>query len=225
MRCVTGEQRQAIEPDAPDAPDEQVGEREPAEQRVPADFPWPIVLGIDPGTVQLGFGAIVVAGRETRLLSAGVIRAPASMNVPSRLAHMKAGLEDLFDRLRPHTVVVEQAFAARNVQSALRIGEGRGVVLASAVAYGAEVVQYAPAAAKKSVVGHGGADKSQVARMVGHQLGIDELAQGGLEMSPGKRRKKSVWTLDATDALALALTHVLRSRAKIGMSEPWPSAG
>ena len=47
MRCVTGEQRQAIEPDAPDAPDEQVGEREPAEQRVPADFPWPVVLGID----------------------------------------------------------------------------------------------------------------------------------------------------------------------------------
>jgi crossover junction endodeoxyribonuclease RuvC len=219
---VTGEQRQAIDPAginvAAADPDPGSG---PGSDRVPADFPFPIVLGIDPGTVVLGFGAIVLAGTETRLLSAGVIRAPSRMDVPSRLAHMKNGLEDLFVRLRPQTVVVEQAFAARNIQSALRIGEGRGVVLASAVAYGAEVVQYAPAAAKKSVVGHGGADKSQVARMVGLQLGIEALSgdASGIEDNGGY-----AWALDATDALALALTHILRTRRQPGSPTSWPSA-
>jgi crossover junction endodeoxyribonuclease RuvC len=90
--------------------------------------------------------------------------------------------------------VVEQAFAARNVQSALRIGEGRGVVLACAAATGARIEQFAPAVAKKALVGHGAADKTQVARMVGEVLGLVE---------PPK-------PLDATDALALALALVQR---------------
>ena len=81
------------------------------------------------------------------------------------------------------------------MRSALRIGEGRGVVLASAASVGARVVEIAPAAAKKAVVGSGQADKTQVARMVEAHLGLD----AGLELP-----------LDATDALALALAAVHR---------------
>lgn len=153
-----------------------------------------VVLGIDPGTRVVGYGALVLGGRRPRLLAAGVIRAPAREAVPSRLAAIRAELDGLLARLRPGVVVVEEAFAARNAQSALRLGEGRGVVLASAALCGAEVHQLPPAVAKKVVVGHGAAHKDQVAHMVAHALDLRELAV----------------PRDATDALALALAYLGR---------------
>ncbi len=154
-----------------------------------------IVLGIDPGTRILGYGAIVLGARGPRLLAAGLLRA-SHADVPARLGFLRRELDLLFERLKPDVIVVEQAFAARNVQSALRIGEGRGVVLCCAAHRGAEIVQYAPAVAKKALVGSGAADKSQVARMVEHLLG----------------RKSKDLPLDASDALALALCHAQRQR-------------
>lgn len=155
-----------------------------------------VILGIDPGTRVVGYGAIVDAARGPRLLAAGVVRAPDVSDVPTRLAHIRRELDDLIAKIRPAVVVVEQAFAAKNVQSALRIGEGRGVVLACAACAGAEIVQLPPAVAKKVLVGNGAADKRQVARMVQHALGslADDLP------------------LDASDALALALAHLQRRR-------------
>jgi crossover junction endodeoxyribonuclease RuvC len=153
-----------------------------------------IVLGIDPGTRVVGYGAIVAGARGPRLYAAGVLRTNAGDAVPARLGWLRTELDRLLARLTPHVVVVEQAFAARNVQSALRIGEGRGVVLACAASFGAEIVQLAPAAAKKALVGSGAADKTQVARMVEHVIG----------------RKDADLPLDASDALALALAHVQR---------------
>lgn len=155
-----------------------------------------VVLGIDPGTRVVGYGAIAEAARGPRLFAAGVLRAPKDVDVPARLAWLRGELDALLDKLLPDVVVVEMAFASRNLQSALRIGEGRGVCLACAAGTGAEVVQYAPAVAKKALVGNGGADKSQVARMVQIELG---LAVSDLP-------------LDASDALALALAHVRRAR-------------
>jgi crossover junction endodeoxyribonuclease RuvC len=154
-----------------------------------------IVLGIDPGTRILGYGAIVLGARGPRLLAAGVLRA-REQDVPARLGMLRRELDLLFERLAPDVIVVEQAFAARNVQSALRIGEGRGVVLCCAAHRGATIVQYAPAAAKKALVGSGAADKTQVARMVEHLLGP----------------KSKDLPLDASDALALALCHAQRRR-------------
>jgi crossover junction endodeoxyribonuclease RuvC len=154
-----------------------------------------VVLGVDPGTRNLGYGAIVLGARGPRLLAAGVVRSTAD-DVPARLGHLRRELDLLFSRLAPDVIVVEQAFAARNVQSALRIGEGRGVVLCCAAQCRALIVQYAPAAAKKALVGSGAADKTQVARMVEHVLG----------------RKSADLPLDASDALALALCHAQRVR-------------
>ncbi|MCY2959343.1 MAG: crossover junction endodeoxyribonuclease RuvC [Planctomycetota bacterium] len=155
-----------------------------------------VVLGIDPGTRVVGYGAIVDAARGPRLYAAGVLRAPAEGDVPARLAHIRRELDELIAKLGPAVVVVEQAFASKNLQSALRIGEGRGVILACAAGAGATVVQLPPAVAKKALVGHGAADKRQVARMVMHALDVRELDL----------------PLDATDALALALAHLQRTK-------------
>lgn len=155
-----------------------------------------IVLGIDPGTRVVGYGALVDGPRGPRLYAAGVLRSARDADVPARLAQIRRELDELITKLAPTIVVVELAFMARNVQSALRMGEGRGVVLACAAAAGAEVVQLAPAVAKKALVGHGAADKTQVARMVARVLGVPEIEL----------------PLDATDALALALAHLQRRR-------------
>lgn len=154
----------------------------------------PVVLGIDPGTRIVGFGAVEAHRDGPRLLDAGSIRAGTLASVPERLAEIQARIVELLERIRPDVVVVERAFAARNVQSALRIGEGRGVALACAAAFGAEVVELAPAVAKKALVGHGAADKSQVARMVAAVLRLREPPDSE----------------DATDALALALSHLFQ---------------
>lgn len=152
----------------------------------------PVILGIDPGTRVLGYGALSWELRRPRMLSAGVIRANARWAISRRLGHLAVELERLFAEIHPGVVVVESAFASRNVRSALRLGEARGVVLACASRAGAEVIEMAPASAKKAVLGHGGASKHQVARMVGSQLGERDL-----ELPE-----------DATDALALALAHL-----------------
>ena len=163
---------------------------------VPDDHPWPIVLGIDPGTVAVGYGAIVAHREGPAMLAAGVIRARRGDDVPARLATIRRGIDDLLQRLKPSVVAIEQAFAGENIATALRIGEGRGVALAAAACFGAKVVQFAPAVAKRALVGNGAADKSQVAAMVAAELGLDEPPS----------------SLDATDALALALTYVHHSR-------------
>ncbi len=156
----------------------------------------PIYLGIDPGTQVVGYGAIVAAESGPRFLAAGVIRAPRSASVPERLGSIRRDLDDLIARIRPQVVVIEEAFHGLNAQSALRIGEGRGVALSCAIVFGAQIVQYPPAVAKKSVAGNGRASKFQVGEMVKVQLGKPEL-----ELPE-----------DATDALALAMTHLNRAR-------------
>lgn len=164
-----------------------------AAQRARAGF----LLGIDPGTRVIGFGALRLDARGPRLVGAGVIRTSARAGAAVRLGELAEGIERVLLELRPEVVVVERAFAARNVASALRIGEGRGVVLAAAVRAGARVVEMPPAAAKKALVGNGQAHKTQVAAMVARLLGLSSAPE----------------PLDATDALALALAHHLRSHS------------
>ncbi len=161
---------------------------------VPPDFQGQIVLGIDPGTQVLGYGAIVDRREGPVLLAAGVLRAPRGAPVPQRLAFLSCELEELITRLRPNVVAVEEAFAGENIQSALRMGEGRGVVLAMAARSSAKIVQYPPAVAKRTLVGNGRADKQQVAQMVVREL----------------RLAKAPQPLDVTDALAMALTFLHR---------------
>jgi crossover junction endodeoxyribonuclease RuvC len=163
---------------------------------VPPGCTWPIVLGIDPGTRVLGYGALVLAPRGPRFLACGVIAPSARAAVPTRLGEIQVELERLLGALRPGVLALERAFHSKNAQAAFRIGEARGVVLAAAARAGVEVLELAPASAKKAVLGHGGASKSQVARMVAELLGT-----GPLDVPS-----------DATDALALALACLKRRR-------------
>ncbi|MBM3977031.1 MAG: crossover junction endodeoxyribonuclease RuvC [Planctomycetes bacterium] len=158
---------------------------------VPPDCTWPVILGVDPGTRSMGYGAIVIAPDGPRLLLAGVIAPRAGTALAERLAEISVELPRVLARCRPSWLVVERAFSALNVQSAFRIGESRGVVLACAARAAVPIAEYSPAQAKKAVLGHGSASKEQVAAM------LPRLLRGSVQGLPD----------DATDALALALTH------------------
>ncbi|MBI4329256.1 MAG: crossover junction endodeoxyribonuclease RuvC [Chloroflexi bacterium] len=160
------------------------------------------VLGIDPGTVVMGYGVLDLLADEVSLVESGVLRASPRLPLPQRLLHLQQGLDALLDRLVPEAVAVERPFVARNVRSAFAIGEARGIALLAAAKRGLPIAEYPPARVRSEVSGYGGSDKAQVARVLGLQLGVS------LE---GSR-------LDATDALAVALCHILQSRREAQMS-------
>jgi len=152
------------------------------------------VLGIDPGSRRTGWGVVDACGGGFRHVASGtIVLAPAS-HLGTRLARLHAECLRLIAAWEPAAVVLERAFVARNVQSAFRLGEARGAVLAAAGAAGAVLAEYAPASVKLATVGYGQADKRAMGRGVALRL--------GLERPPAP---------DAADALALALCHLHRA--------------
>jgi crossover junction endodeoxyribonuclease RuvC len=148
-------------------------------------------LGIDPGSRVTGWGVVESAGGEFRHVASGTIVLSTADALAARLARLQAECLRLLAAWTPAAVVLERAFVARNVQSALRIGEVRGAVLAAVAAGGVPLHEYAPAEVKLAAVGHGRADKPAVARGVAARLRLD------VALAP-----------DAADALALALSHL-----------------
>lgn len=151
------------------------------------------ILGIDPGTQVCGYGVIETDGRDVHAVDYGVVRS-SDRSLPHRLKVIYDGLRTIIERSEPDVVAVEGAFFGKDARSALKIGEGRGVALLAAAGSGLEVVEYAPAEVKTSVVGTGRAHKSQVQQMVRLILALPELP------TPE----------DAADALAIAICHYHR---------------
>lgn len=149
-----------------------------------------VVLGIDPGSRTLGFGVVGRRGRSLIEVDHGAFKAPGSATaIEQRLLAIAEGVGRLIDHHRPDVIALEEAFVRENVQSALRLGEARGMVLLRAAERGCPVVQYPTAVAKKAVCGHGGASKELVAEMVTEHLQLSSVPKPH----------------DAADGLALAL--------------------
>lgn len=152
------------------------------------------VLGIDPGSRHCGFGVVEArSGSRVVHIAHGVISPRATDPLEKRLTLI---FEELTEVIRAHVPVacaVEEIFFAANAKSALVLGHARGVALLAAARAGLPVQSYAPTLVKQSVVGTGRAEKEQVTRMVSVILGI-----------PATERS------DASDALAIAITHATR---------------
>lgn len=161
----------------------------------PAGSPVRRVLGLDPGSIRTGWGVVELAGGRARGIAAGVIRVPERAPIAERLSQIHAGVRAVVEQHRPDAVAIEDIFFARYAQAALMLGHARGVALLAAAQAGLAVAAYPPAMVKRAIVGSGKADKQQVARLVGAVLQLAELP-----------------ALDATDALAVALTHLNASR-------------
>jgi crossover junction endodeoxyribonuclease RuvC len=133
-----------------------------------------IVLGIDPGTADTGYGVVHCAGSRMRALDGGVIRTSARLAVELRLAEIHARVAELLDRHRPEAIAVEQLYFGVNARTAFAVGQARGVILLAAGQRGVPARSYTPQQVKGAVCGHGSAGKAQVVRMVARLLGMSE---------------------------------------------------
>lgn len=162
------------------------------------------VLGVDPGTAATGWGVVERRAGRVAHLAHGAVTPSPRVTLAAKLAAIHAALTDLCAAWSPDVVVLERNFVGRNVQSAFRLGEVRGVAMLVAASAGIGVAEYPPATVKLAVTGSGRAEKDQVQRAIVRELGVAE------RLSP-----------DAADALAIALCHVHSSRlasalAKVG---------
>ncbi len=150
----------------------------------------PVTLGIDPGTAILGYG-VIEGERDPVVVDYGVFETAPETPMPSRLSVLFDRMTELLARHRPDAVAVEQLFFARNVTTAIAVGQARGVVLLAAAREGVPVSEYSPSEVKHAIVGYGKADKNQMQEMVRLILNLDEIPRPD----------------DAADALAIALCH------------------
>lgn len=133
-----------------------------------------IVIGIDPGIANTGFGVIRTLGERMVALDGGVIETPEDMRVEQRLGHLHASLGGLIRWHEPKAMALEDLFFGKNASSAVSVGQARGVALLAAAIDAVPCFDYTPQAVKKAVCGSGAADKSQVQRMVANLLGLPE---------------------------------------------------
>jgi crossover junction endodeoxyribonuclease RuvC len=154
-------------------------------------LPPPIrIIGIDPGLRTTGWGVIEAQGSRLSFIACGCVRSDDKLATAARLRQLHEGLAHIIATHAPHEAAVEETFVNRDPQSALKLGHARGVALAVPALAGLEVAEYAANLVKKTVVGAGHAEKTQVAMMVRILL-----------------PKSDATTADAADALAVAITH------------------
>jgi len=160
-----------------------------------------VVLGVDPGTAATGYGVVARRDRgRVRLIECGVIRTSSGAPMVRRIREIHDEVSELLARHRPAVVAVEEVFQGRNVQSALKLGQARGVILLAASLRDVPVAEYAPRQIKKAVVGHGNATKDQVGFMVQRQLRLSAPPRPD----------------DAADGVAVALCHCLMGAFPVG---------
>jgi len=154
-----------------------------------------IILGIDPGTNIMGYGVIRIAGNRPALLRLGVLKLNKSDNHPLRLKIIFERMIALIEEFHPDELAIEAPFFGKNVQSMLKLGRAQGVSIAAALSRSIPIFEYTPRKIKQSITGKGSATKEQVSMMLQRFLEMNEKPE----------------TLDATDALAVAVCHFFQN--------------
>ncbi|MDH4070613.1 MAG: crossover junction endodeoxyribonuclease RuvC [Ignavibacteria bacterium] len=155
------------------------------------------VLGVDPGTMTTGFGMVAFSRNRLTLELSGAIRNKASSSPSEKLKHIHHELVKILRKHKPSEFAIESAFYGKNAQSALKLGQARGVLLLAAAEHSLPVAEYSPREIKKAVTGNGNATKEQIQFMIRSLLAIDER----------------VMALDTSDALATAICHIHRLKS------------
>ena len=153
-----------------------------------------VILGVDPGSRNTGFGIVHGEGDKLLHLASGRIKAGSRAALEIRLRQIYDGLTELIHQHQPQALALEEIFLAANVKSAFTLGQVRGVVLLAAAQSSLPVFQYAATTVKKAVVGYGQASKAQVQMMIEHLLGL------------------KITNEHAADALAVSVCHLFHSR-------------
>lgn len=149
-----------------------------------------IILGIDPGSVLIGYGLIEKTNDKLKSIAYGCIKAEKDDSA-LRLLEVYEKMEEIIENWQPQEMAIEELFFKHNAKTAFRVGETRGVIILSAAQKGIPVFSYKPSQVKQAVVGYGKAEKNQVQKMVQIILKLEEIPKPD----------------DTADALALAICH------------------
>ncbi len=163
------------------------------------------IIGIDPGTNILGYAVIQVEKNEYRILNMGVLKLNSYKDHTTKLKEIFLQIQEIIETYLPNQMAIEAPFFGKNVQSMLKLGRAQGVSMAAAMTMGLEIEEYSPKKIKQSVTGNGNASKEQVSAMLEQLL----------------KRKFLDQYLDATDALAVAITHVHQSNNAMGAKKKY----
>jgi crossover junction endodeoxyribonuclease RuvC len=150
------------------------------------------VLGIDPGTIVMGYGIIESRGSDVSLIKYGALNTNSRSPIGERLSFLYSHLLSIITEYQPEAVAVEQPFVAKNAQSAFAVGRAQAVAILAAANCSVPCYEYTPREVKQRVADYGASSKDQVQQMVMLQLGLDEAPE----------------PVDAADALAVALCHL-----------------
>lgn len=164
-----------------------------------------IIIGIDPGTLVLGFGIVRLRGTEMKLVDMGVIKLDKIDDHALRLKKIYSELLAIFDKHHPDELAIEAPFFGKNVQSMLKLGRAQGVSIAAAMSREIPIYEYSPKKIKQSITGNGNASKEQVASMLSKLLHFGTAPK----------------YLDATDGLAVAVCHHFQNKVQSGKSKSY----
>jgi crossover junction endodeoxyribonuclease RuvC len=159
--------------------------------------PSKIILGIDPGTVIMGYGLVQCVGNRVSLVDMGILRLPVRKDSYERLKLIHQKVQELIGRFAPQDFAIEAPFFGKNVQSMLKLGRAQGVAIAVAMHAGIPVAEYSPKKVKQSITGNGNSEKEQVWKMLQHILELEG----------------DITAYDASDALAVAVCHHFQAQA------------
>lgn len=159
-----------------------------------------IILGIDPGTIIMGYGLIKICSGKLSLISMDVLKLSSKLDSYQRLELIHDRVKTLVLDHQPHALAIEAPFYGKNVQSMLKLGRAQGVAIAAAMAAGVPVTEYAPRKIKQSITGNGNSDKLQVLKMLQRILNFEESPK----------------YFDATDAIAVAVCHHFQQNEVLG---------
>jgi len=162
--------------------------------------PSKIILGIDPGTLMMGYGIIEVSDNKIILREMNVLKLSAKKDNYERLQIIHHKVQQLIREHKPHEFAIEAPFFGKNVQSMLKLGRAQGVAIAAAMSALLPVTEYSPKKIKQSITGNGNADKQQVWKMLQHILQLTE---------------SDIKYYDASDALAVALCHHFQTASPV----------
>ena len=157
-----------------------------------------IILGIDPGSYNVGYGILQVEKRKIIAAGCDTIVIKSKLQLAERLVQIHSGMTKVIAEYKPDIAVVETIFYGKNIKSAFTLGHARGVILLALAQHNIEIVEYSPREVKKSVVGNGNASKEQVEYMVQKILNLSTKPK----------------TEDAADALAIALCQFNKNKFK-----------
>jgi crossover junction endodeoxyribonuclease RuvC len=164
-----------------------------------------IIMGIDPGTAVMGYGIILEKGNKIELISMGVVKMTHLDDPFLKLQRIFEKTVVLIDQYKPDVLAIEAPFYGKNIQVLLKLGRAQGTAIAAALSRNISVTEYSPRKIKQSITGSGNATKEQVAAMLQRLLNFKETPE----------------FLDATDGLAVAVSHSFQKISSSGKSKSY----